>query len=79
MVQLVQSDIKTTKVLDWQGIHLFHFAASSCAMKMTCTWIWSAQLVLSDVSVLSGMPVQRLGPEHKAIGNPVKGRALRFE
>ena len=33
MVQLLESDIKTTEVLDWQGVHLLHFAASSCSQK----------------------------------------------
>ncbi len=33
MVQLVDSDIKTREVLGWRGLHLFHFAASSCSQK----------------------------------------------
>ena len=33
MVQLFESDIKTTEVLDWQGVHLLHFAGSSCSQK----------------------------------------------
>lgn len=33
MVKLATSDIKTTEVLDWQGLHLFHFMGSSCSQK----------------------------------------------
>lgn len=34
MVQLADSDIKTREVLDWKGVHLFHFAGSSCSQKV---------------------------------------------
>ncbi|MGP0089282.1 MAG: glutathione S-transferase family protein [Xanthobacteraceae bacterium] len=34
MVQLVDSDIKTREVLDWKGLHLFHFFLSSCSQKV---------------------------------------------
>ena len=33
MVQLIKSDIQTTEVLGWQGIHLLHFMGSSCSQK----------------------------------------------
>ena len=33
MVQLLESDIQTKEVLDWQGLHLFHFPSSSCSQK----------------------------------------------
>jgi len=33
MVQLIDTDIKTKEVLDWDGIHLVHFAGSSCSQK----------------------------------------------
>ena len=33
MVKLVRSDILTTEVLDWKGVHLFHFPSSSCSQK----------------------------------------------
>ncbi|MBO21081.1 MAG: hypothetical protein CMM26_01685 [Rhodospirillaceae bacterium] len=33
MVKLTTSDIKTTEVLDWKGLHLFHFMGSSCSQK----------------------------------------------
>jgi glutathione S-transferase len=34
MVQLVDSDIKTREVLGWKGIHVLHFAGSSCSQKL---------------------------------------------
>jgi glutathione S-transferase len=34
MVQLVDRDIKTREVLDWQGVHVLHFAGSSCSQKL---------------------------------------------
>jgi len=34
MVQLVDSDIKTREVLDWQGLHVLHFIGSSCFQKL---------------------------------------------
>lgn len=33
MVQLADADITTREVLDWTGVHLFHFYASSCSQK----------------------------------------------
>ena len=33
MVQLIENDILTKEVLDWTGLHLFHFAGSSCSQK----------------------------------------------
>ena len=33
MVKLRQEDIKTKEVLDWKGLHLFHFKFSACSMK----------------------------------------------
>ncbi len=33
MVQLATSDIQTREVLDWKGVHLFHFKSSSCSQK----------------------------------------------
>lgn len=32
-MRLAEQDIKTTEVLDWQGIHLIHFSGSSCSQK----------------------------------------------
>jgi glutathione S-transferase len=34
MVQLVDSDIKTREVLGWKGVHVLHFAGSSCSQKV---------------------------------------------
>jgi glutathione S-transferase len=34
MVQLVDTDIKTREVLDWKGVHIFHFFLSSCSQKL---------------------------------------------
>ncbi|MGH6671656.1 MAG: glutathione S-transferase family protein [Xanthobacteraceae bacterium] len=34
MVQLVDSDIRTREVLTWKGIHVLHFAGSSCSQKL---------------------------------------------
>lgn len=33
MVQLLENDIRTREVLDWTGVHLFHFHGSSCSQK----------------------------------------------
>ena len=33
MVKLIDKDILTREVLDWEGIHLFHFHGSSCSQK----------------------------------------------
>ncbi len=33
MVQLLDEDIRTREVLDWKGLHLFHFRDSSCSQK----------------------------------------------
>ena len=33
MVQLLDQDIETREVLDWTGLHLFHFWGSSCSQK----------------------------------------------
>lgn len=33
MVQLAAGDIKTREVLDWKGVHLFHYQGSSCSQK----------------------------------------------
>jgi glutathione S-transferase len=33
LVQLIDSDVQSKEVLDWQGLHLFHFASSSCSQK----------------------------------------------
>ncbi len=33
MVQLLDQDIQTKEVLDWKGVHLFHYAYSSCSQK----------------------------------------------
>ena len=32
-MRLAEQDIKTTEVLDWQGVHLIHFSGSSCSQK----------------------------------------------
>lgn len=34
MVQLLEKDIQTKEVLGWKGLHIFHFAASSCSQKL---------------------------------------------
>lgn len=34
MVKLAREDIKTAEVLDWKGIHVFHFSMSSCSQKL---------------------------------------------
>jgi len=33
MVKLFKEDIKTSEVLAWKGVHLFHFSGSSCSQK----------------------------------------------
>lgn len=33
MVKLAPEEIKTREVLDWKGLHLFHFGGSSCSQK----------------------------------------------
>ena len=33
MVKLAETDILTKEVLDWKGLHLFHFMGSSCSQK----------------------------------------------
>ena len=33
MVKLLREDIRTPEVLDWDGLHLFHFWGSSCSQK----------------------------------------------
>ena len=34
MVQLIDADIKTREVLEWRGVHLFHYTTSSCSQKV---------------------------------------------
>jgi glutathione S-transferase len=34
MVQLFDGDIRTREVLDWKGVHVLHFAGSSCSQKL---------------------------------------------
>ena len=34
MVQLADGDIQTREVLDWEGLHLFHYDSSSCSEKV---------------------------------------------
>jgi len=34
MVQLADSDIRTREVLGWDGVHVLHFAGSSCSQKL---------------------------------------------
>ncbi|MCJ2071327.1 glutathione S-transferase family protein [Methylobacterium sp. J-030] len=34
MVQLVETDIRTREVLDWKGLHVFHYPLSSCSQKL---------------------------------------------
>jgi glutathione S-transferase len=34
MVKLADADIQTREVLDWQGLHVFHMALSSCSQKL---------------------------------------------
>ncbi|MEM1143065.1 MAG: glutathione S-transferase family protein [Pseudomonadota bacterium] len=34
MVMLVSEDVKTREVLEWEGVHLLHFAGSSCSQKV---------------------------------------------
>jgi glutathione S-transferase len=33
-MKLDRSDIKTKEILDWKGIHLFHFSGSACSQKL---------------------------------------------
>lgn len=33
MPQLLDTDVQTKEVLDWTGVHLFHFMGSSCSQK----------------------------------------------
>lgn len=33
MVVLLEEDIQTKEVLDWKGLHLFHFSGSTCSQK----------------------------------------------
>jgi glutathione S-transferase len=34
MVQLLDGDIRTREVLDWTGVHVLHYAGSSCSQKL---------------------------------------------
>ena len=34
MVKLVDQDIRTREVLEWKGLHVFHFPFSSCSQKL---------------------------------------------
>ncbi|MEC7489856.1 MAG: glutathione S-transferase family protein [Pseudomonadota bacterium] len=34
MVKLANEDIKTREILDWKGLHVFHFPFSSCSQKL---------------------------------------------
>ena len=34
MVKLADEDVKTREVLGWKGLHLFHYAMSSCSQKL---------------------------------------------
>ena len=34
MVKLFNEDIKTREVLEWEGLHVFHFLFSSCSQKL---------------------------------------------
>ena len=34
MVKLAKEDIQTREVLDWKGLHVFHYAMSSCSQKL---------------------------------------------
>lgn len=34
MVKLAREDIRTTDVLEWKGLHVFHFPFSSCSQKL---------------------------------------------
>ena len=34
MVQLADGDIRTREVLGWKGVHVLHFAGSSCSQKL---------------------------------------------
>ena len=34
MPLLLEKDIQTREVLDWQGLHLLHFASSACSQKV---------------------------------------------
>ena len=34
MVKLAKEDVKTREVLDWKGLHVFHFPFSSCSQKL---------------------------------------------
>ncbi len=34
MVKLIKDDIKTTEILAWKGLHVFHFPFSSCSQKL---------------------------------------------
>ncbi|MBL4720733.1 MAG: glutathione S-transferase family protein [Alphaproteobacteria bacterium] len=34
MVQLTESDIQTREILDYRGLHLFHYSMSSCSQKL---------------------------------------------
>ena len=34
MVKLADEDIKTREILDWKGLHVFHFIFSSCSQKL---------------------------------------------
>ena len=33
-IKLVNEDIKTREVLEWEGLHVFHFLFSSCSQKL---------------------------------------------
>ena len=67
MVKLLDSDIRTRKVLSWSGVHLFHSRPSSCSQKvrifLNCKKIpWTSHLV--DIP-----SKENIGPEFLGI-NP---------
>ena len=64
MVQLVDSDIKTSEVLGWRGLHLFHFTGSSCSQKTRIVMnlkgiAWESHLI--DLSTQQNMDDWFLG------------------
>ena len=34
MVQIPRDQIKSREILNWKGLHLFHFRTSSCSQKL---------------------------------------------
>ena len=60
-------DIKTTEVLNWKGVHLFHFQGSACSQKLRIFLNYKNIFKFIYEKGFSGI----LGMEH---GNSIPGK-----